>query len=69
MLICLHQKRAFLPKKCLNVTLDKSLLCQVTDMKLLGVTIDQNMIWKCHIDKVTTRVSSLIGLLYRIRII
>ena len=67
MLICSHQKRAFLPKKSLNVTLDKSVLCQVTDMKLLGVTIDQNMTWKCHIDKVTTRVSSLIGLLYRIR--
>ena len=75
MLICSHQKRAFLPKKSLNVTLDKSVLSQVTDVKLLGVTLDQNMTWKCHIDKdwkchidkVTTRVSSLKGLLYRIR--
>ena len=33
MLICSHQKRAFLPKKALNITLDKSVLCQVTDMK------------------------------------
>ena len=34
---------------------------------VLGVTIDQNMNWKLyHIDKITTKVSSLIGLLYRL---
>ena len=42
MLICSHQKRAFLPKKSLNITLDTSVLCQVTDMKLRGITVDHN---------------------------
>ena len=37
----------------LNVTLDNSILQRVKYTKFLGVLIDENLTWKCHIEKLS----------------
>ena len=36
-------------------------------IKVLGLLIDQNLSWKYHIDFICSKISRLIGLLWRIR--
>ena len=38
---------------------------QVTNTKFLGVTIDENLIWREHIKMVETKVSKSIAVLYK----
>lgn len=40
---------------------------QVHHMKFLGITIDEHLNWKYHIDEVCLRVAKLCGLLYKVR--
>ena len=40
---------------------------QVTTAKSLGVTIDDNLDWGSHIEKITKKVSSGIGAIKRVR--
>ena len=35
--------------------------------KFLGITIDQHLTWKSHIDYIVTKISKIIGTLCRIR--
>ena len=40
---------------------------QVASAKSLGVTIDDKLDWSCHIDKLTKKIASGIGVLERVR--
>jgi len=57
MLITTYQKYYKLPVKELTVTLGNLTLQKVKSEKLLGVTIDQTLSWKPHIDRVHKTVS------------
>ena len=39
----------------------------VDELKILGLTIDKNLSWKPHINNICSKVSCLIGLMWRIR--
>ena len=39
----------------------------VNVIKILGLTIDHNLTWHAHIDTVCTKMSRMIGILWRIR--
>ena len=38
-----------------------------SDIKVLGITIDEHLSWSCHIDRVCTKISQLIRVLFRVR--
>lgn len=62
----LFQKRS--QKKTIPpVSIDGQLIKQVNYTKYLGVTIDENLNWKEHIDQTCVKLSKLNGILYRVR--
>ena len=51
----------------LNICVDNTQIKRVQYTKSLGVTIDENLTWKNHIDTICKKVSSGIGALKRVR--
>lgn len=47
----------------LNISLDGNIIKTVTSQKLLGVHIDENLLWTTHIDYLCTTITSKISLL------
>ncbi len=62
-----HSKMKFCDRNELLLMLNNREVSQVTNFKYLGVTIDQHLDFKCHINKICGKVSQRIGLLWRIR--
>ncbi len=51
----------------INVWINNISINRVFETKLLGIVIDNTLKWKAHIDDVITKVSKLIGIIYRVR--
>ena len=51
MLVCSHQKRASLLTDRILLSYNNNTLTQVEEIKVLGLTTDQNLAWKPHIEK------------------
>ena len=51
----------------INIKVNNISLRQVEELKFLGVTIDNKLIWKSHIYDLCTKISKLTGVLYKIR--
>ena len=66
MVLCNRQKRAYLKLHELNLALCNENLVYKDCIKVLGLLIDQNLSWKYHIDFICSKISRLIGLLWRI---
>lgn len=49
------------------VTLNDTVIEHVNYIKFLGITVDDNLNWKRHIDLTCTKLSKVTGVLYRIR--
>ena len=57
-------------KQCNNnfkVSLDDKEIDHVNAFKFLGVSVDQNLTWKNHIDNLVKKCSSGIGMLYKVK--
>ena len=67
MIICHNQKRKHLNLDNFELSLYGSILPIVTEQKILGVLFDQNFSWSAHVESLCSQISSLVGLLYRIR--
>ena len=50
-----------------NVILDDTVLDRVKYTKFLGVLIDENLTWKCHIDSVSKTLSRNIGIMNKLK--
>ena len=50
-----------------QIKLKKNLLSKTENQKYLGVLIDKNLSWKLHIMTITSKLSKLCGLLYKLR--
>ena len=50
-----------------NLSINDTELDEVNAFKFLGVTVDQNLTWKNHIDELAKKCSSRIGILYKVR--
>ena len=49
-----------------KLSLDNSEIINVKLFRFLGVTIDQNLSWKNHINELSKKCSSTIGILYKL---
>ena len=66
MLITTKQKRALLEQTNLNISINSHDLTCVSDDKILGVHVDDNLLWTKHIDVITKKLSKNIWLLSQI---
>ena len=67
MLVCSRQKMSHLKCFSLKINLYGEYIKMKSDVKVLGITIDEHLSWSCHIDRVCTKISQLIGVLFRMR--
>jgi hypothetical protein len=67
MMICSEKRHRQLNDSTLNIVLDGSVLESVSSMKILGVTLDDSLHWRNHVDYVCTKISQMSGLLWRIK--
>jgi hypothetical protein len=67
MLITTQQRRNRLQDPKLSIKVDDQMLQQVESDQLLGVTVDQNLCWRDHIDKVCRKITSSLALFRRIK--
>lgn len=51
----------------IKLKIDNIMIQQVSEMKFLGITIDCKLVWKQHIFNVKTKISKLMGVMYKIR--
>ena len=59
----IHKKIPIIPLiKINNISIDK-----VTDFDFLGLTLNENMKWHSHINKISTKISRAIGVIYKLR--
>ena len=67
MLICARQKRQNMKDTKLEIMYKEDVIKQVTEHKLLGVVIDQNLSWHEHIHTLIKQVSSSVFQLSQIK--
>ena len=67
MTICSFQKCRALPHHNQNVQINGINIANVDSDKILGVYLDNNLLMNVRIDHICTKLSRLLGLLYRIR--
>ena len=51
----------------ITIYMNESILLHTNHSKFLGVHIDESMSWKYHIGDVCSKVSQVVGILYRLR--
>ena len=51
----------------LNLLIDNIQLARVSRVKFLGFIIDENLTWKPHIEHVKSRVTNIVGIMYRLK--
>ena len=64
MIFCANQ---FKYTQSVPLILNNENLSQVKITKFLGVTIDENLTWKYHIDELATKISKNIGIINRLK--
>ena len=50
-----------------SLTINEIAIEQVTSAKSLGVYVDQNINWECHIENISKKIACAIGAIKRIR--
>ena len=50
-----------------SLTINENAIEQVTSAKSLGVYVDHNINWKCHIENISKKIACAIGVIKRIR--
>ncbi len=46
--------------------LKKVIIERVTEFNVLGLTLDEHLTWKCHINKLSSKISQCMGILNRL---
>lgn len=67
LLITSRQKRQTLQDACLCIRYDEIDIKMTTGQKILGVQVDENLLWNNHFQLVTKKISSYLWLLSKIR--
>ena len=60
--ILFHRKQ-----NILHFSIDGEVIENVSSFNCFGITLDEGLIWKNHIDLIKTKISKTIGVFYRLR--
>ncbi len=63
-----HLHKTQLNHDNINIILDKTNLGRVHKTKFLGVTIDENLTWKKHIDNISKNISKGVGIINKLKL-
>ena len=66
MLVTTNQKRQRLDKEILDLTFSEESLSKISNDKILGVLVDQNLTWSDHIRHLSKKITSSIWLLPKV---
>ena len=66
MIITTNKRRSNLPHKELDLVIKNLTLKNVSQEKVLGVVIDENLSWRLHVSKVLKSVNVMLSILQRI---
>ena len=53
-------------KNGIDIKIRESILTKVSTAKFLGVTLDENLTFKDHVNKVTSKISKSVGIMRRL---
>ena len=53
--------------KFIKLSIDYTEVKEVNTFKFLGITVDQNLTWKNHVDDLAKKCSRSIGILYKVK--
>ena len=53
-------------KNALDIKIRESILTEVSTVKFLGVTLDENLTFKDHVNNVTSKISKSVGVMKRL---
>ena len=53
-------------KNALNIKIRETIITKVSTVKFLGVTVDENLTFKDHVNKVTSNISTSVGVMRRL---
>ena len=56
-----------LPIKLPKLIMNSIVIEQVSYIKFLGILVDENLLWEHHIKLIESRISRVIGLMYKVR--
>ena len=56
----------FNQKNALDIKIQETILTKVSTVKFLGVTLDENLTFKDHVNKVTSNISKSVGVMRRL---
>ncbi len=54
-------------EKSLTLKIDNVNIEQVAELNFLGLTLDEHLDWKCHINKLSNKISQCMGILNRLK--
>ena len=66
MLVTTNQKRQRLDKEILDLKINEESLSKISNDKILGVFVDQNLTWSDHIRHLSKKITSSIWLLSKV---
>ena len=67
MLVATNQKRQRLDKEILDLKFNEESLNMISNDKILGVFVDQNLTWSDHIRHLSKKITSSIWLLSKVK--
>ncbi len=67
MVLSTRQRRATVPECKINLTINNESIKQVSEAKLLGMLVDENLSWDRHINTLCSKISRKLGLLKRLQ--
>ena len=53
-------------KNVLDIKIRETILTKVSTVKFLGITLDENLTFKAHVNKVTSNISKSVGVMRRL---
>ena len=63
------QKNKVIDENLINIHIENNDINKVTSVKFLGVKIDNKLTWKDHVDDISRKISSVIGILNKLKFI
>ena len=62
----LFLNRKYIKSDAIDLKIDESIINRVSECKFLGTIIDENLTWKPHINLITNKISTNVGIMFKV---